>query len=272
MANSKTAQGWPGDSVPVAVVTGAGEGIGRAIAHQLASDGLRIVVNDLHEDRAEAVRTEIEDAGGSAVLHAGDVSDRGDVERLSATVRDWAGRVDVLVNNAGIALPKVPTENQDVDRWQKEIDVLLRGPYLCSRQIGTDFMLPARFGRIVNIASIVGMVGFPMVNAYGPAKAGVVMLTKTLAPSGPATVSPSTRSRPVTSPPPPSEDCATRESWTARRCAAGSPSASSAPRKTSPVPSRSWPPRSPATSPESPFRSTAGGPRSARPGMPIRQK
>ncbi|KXF50715.1 hypothetical protein AXA44_18225 [Rhodococcus sp. SC4] len=180
MANSKTAQGWPGDSVPVAVVTGAGEGIGRAIAHQLASDGLRIVVNDLHEDRAEAVRTEIEDAGGSAVLHAGDVSDRGDVERLSATVRDWAGRVDVLVNNAGIALPKVPTENQDVDRWQKEIDVLLRGPYLCSRQIGTDFMLPARFGRIVNIASIVGMVGFPMVNAYGPAKAGVVMLTKTL--------------------------------------------------------------------------------------------
>jgi NAD(P)-dependent dehydrogenase (short-subunit alcohol dehydrogenase family) len=89
--------------------------------------------------------------------------------------------VDVLVNNAGIADTLTPTVEQNVDDWQRVVDVCLRGTYLCSRAVAKEFMLPQRSGRIVNIASIAGVVGLPTRNAYSASKAGVVMMTRTMA-------------------------------------------------------------------------------------------
>ncbi|MFC9789706.1 SDR family NAD(P)-dependent oxidoreductase [Rhodococcus sp. NPDC127528] len=169
-----------GAAAPVAVVTGAGQGIGESIASTLAADGAGVVIVDVDADQAARVQRSIEASGGRALVHLADVSSPAQVEELSAAVRTWAGRVDILVNNAGIGDSITPTESQEIERWQRVVDVLLRGTYLCSRQLARDFMLPARFGRIVNIASIAGLVGLPMRSAYSPAKAGVIMMTKTL--------------------------------------------------------------------------------------------
>jgi NAD(P)-dependent dehydrogenase (short-subunit alcohol dehydrogenase family) len=170
-----------GECDRVAVVTGAGSGIGREIAHAFAQDGLRVVVNDLHLEQAVAVCDEIEANGGRAHPHAGDISDDYAVTTLSDTTRAWAGRADVLVNNAGVGERAIPIEDQDPAKWERVTAVLLRGPYLCSRRIGTDLMVPAGYGRIVNISSVIGLVGHPMMHAYAAAKAGVIMFSKTLA-------------------------------------------------------------------------------------------
>src|SRR5437899_464246 len=134
-----------GECDRVAVVTGAVSGIGRAIAHAFARDGLRVVVNDLHLERAVAVCEEIEANGGRAHPHAGDVSDEHAVTTLSDTTRRWAGRAEVLVNNAGIGERAIPIEEQDPAKWERVTSVLLRGTYLCSRRIGADLMIPAGY-------------------------------------------------------------------------------------------------------------------------------
>ena len=172
---------WPGDDAPVAVVTGAARGIGRAVADRFASNGVRVVVNDLEQEAADQAAREITESGGQALGVGGDVSDLAAVKALAAIVKDWAGRVDVLVNNAGISDVVLPTVEQDVDRWQLTVNVLLRGPYICSKTVAEQFMLPAGFGRIVNIASIAALSPLPMRNAYAPSKAGVAMMTKTMA-------------------------------------------------------------------------------------------
>jgi NAD(P)-dependent dehydrogenase (short-subunit alcohol dehydrogenase family) len=140
-----------------------------------------VVVNDHHGDSAHAVAEEVLAGGGRAIAHAGDVADEKSVQSLAALAGDWSRRVDVLVNNAGIADTVTPTVDQSVDDWQRVVDVCLRGTYLCSRQVAKDFMLPQRSGRIVNIASIAGVVGLTTRNAYSASKAGVVMLTRTMA-------------------------------------------------------------------------------------------
>jgi NAD(P)-dependent dehydrogenase (short-subunit alcohol dehydrogenase family) len=164
-----------------AVITGAGSGIGRFLALAFAAEGYAVVVNDYHGDSAQAVTEEILTGGGLAVAHAGDVADEASVRSLAALARGWSPHVDVLVNNAGIADTLTPTVEQNVDDWQRVVDVCLRGTYLCSREVAREFMLPQRSGRIVNIASIAGVVGLPTRNAYSASKAGVVMMTKTMA-------------------------------------------------------------------------------------------
>ncbi len=164
----------------LAVVTGAGSGIGREIALSLARDGADVVVNDARGGAADAVAAEIRGAGRRALAVVADVSSEVAVQEMVETILHAFGRIDLLVNNAGIADQLLPTVRQDVGYWQRVIDVNLRGCYLCSRALGR-IMLERRFGRIVNIASVVGMGGVPGANAYGPAKAGVLMLTKTLA-------------------------------------------------------------------------------------------
>lgn len=179
--NDTQAGDWPGQDTPVAVVTGAARGIGRAIAEHLAQTGLRVVINDLEPADAERAASELNDSGYTALGLGADVADVDAVQAMAASVRDWAGRVDVLVNNAGIADVVLPTVEQDINRWQTIVDTLLRGPYVCSKVFGGEFMLPAGFGRIINIASIAAISPLPMRNAYGPSKAAVVMLTKNMA-------------------------------------------------------------------------------------------
>jgi NAD(P)-dependent dehydrogenase (short-subunit alcohol dehydrogenase family) len=164
-----------------ALITGAGSGIGYSLALAFAAQGYAVVVNDYDGDSAEAVAEEIVKGGGQSVAHAGDVANEKSVRGLASLVRTWASRVDVLVNNAGIADTLTPTVEQNIDDWQRVVDVCLRGTYLCSREVVKEFMLPQRSGRIVNIASIAGVVGLPTRNAYSASKAGVVMMTRTMA-------------------------------------------------------------------------------------------
>ncbi|TQN42810.1 NAD(P)-dependent dehydrogenase (short-subunit alcohol dehydrogenase family) [Blastococcus colisei] len=163
------------------VVTGAGSGIGRDIALSFAAEGCTVIINDVRLDAAEQVGGEIEASGGTAVAHGGDVADEASIQSLSRLARRQSAPVDVLVNNAGLADSLTPTIEQELGDWQRVVDVCLRGTYLCSRQFAKDFFLPQARGRIVNIASIAGVVGLPMRNAYSASKAAIVMMTRTMA-------------------------------------------------------------------------------------------
>lgn len=161
----------------VAVVTGAGQGIGRQVAEHLAAEGYALVLTDLREpaDALAAVRGH----GAEAIAVVGDVSDDGAVAALAASVDERFGRVDVLVNNAGISLLR-PAEKTTPAEWRRVLDVNLTGPFLTCRAFGTR-MLAAGGGSIVNIASIAGLHGVSDRAAYNASKHGLVGLTRTLA-------------------------------------------------------------------------------------------
>jgi len=161
----------------IALVTGAGRGIGFSIASVLAQLGARVAVNDVDAQAAEAAAEKI---GNGAFAAAGNVVEVADAEAILATVERTAGRIDVLVNNAGVAPPRVNLQSLDIEAWQRVIDVNLRGTLVMSKAAALR-MIDQRSGAIVNIVSIVGMTPFPASHAYGVSKAGAVMLTKTLA-------------------------------------------------------------------------------------------
>ncbi len=162
----------------VAVVTGAGSGIGRAIALRLAREGARVVVNDLTEAAAQAT---IAAMAKDARVHAapGDVAAAGDVERIFATCERAFGACSLLVNNAGI-VHQAPFETLTVEDWDRMIAVHLRGTFLCARR-AVPAMLAAGDGVIVNIASQLGQIGGVELTHYSAAKAGIIGLTKALA-------------------------------------------------------------------------------------------
>lgn len=162
----------------VAVVTGAGQGIGAAIAGKLASAGAKVVVNDLDAERADESAAAITGAGGTAVGFASDVGTAAGAETLVARAHDEWGRVDILVNNAGIARDAWLTKMTEED-WDETLRVNLKSQFLCSREAGRH-MQEQRSGRIVNIASR-AWLGNPGQAAYSASKGGVVALTRTLA-------------------------------------------------------------------------------------------
>ncbi|MBL9057026.1 MAG: SDR family oxidoreductase [Rhodobacteraceae bacterium] len=160
-----------------ALVTGAGSGIGAAIALALAKAGARVAVQDIALDKAQAVAATITAAGGAALALAGDVSVAAEVEGLVAKTVAWGGGLHLLVNNAGIGGPSAPTGDYPLDGWDKVIGVNLNGVFYGLR-FGIPAMLAAGGGAIVNIASILGTVGFANAPAYVAAKHAVVGLTK----------------------------------------------------------------------------------------------
>jgi NAD(P)-dependent dehydrogenase (short-subunit alcohol dehydrogenase family) len=159
----------------VAIVTGAAGGLGAAIVRRLLDDGLRVAVADLDAEAARALAARHDDALAVAV----DVSDPASAEAMAATVLDAWGRVDVLVNNAGIAGPFAPVSEVPVADWHRVIDVNLNGAFHCTRAC-LPAILAGADGRIVNVASIAGKDGNANMAAYSASKAGVIALTKSL--------------------------------------------------------------------------------------------
>ena len=162
-----------------AVVTGAGAGIGKAIAIRLAQEGAWIVVNDLYLNRAEATAAHIIKAGGTALAIAGDVSDPVDVDRAYDLGEAAWGHITLSINNAGIVNQSLLAEMELAD-FDRMIAVHLRGCFICCRRaIGS--MVEAGSGCIINIASQLGQVGGVELSHYAAAKAGIIGLTKSLA-------------------------------------------------------------------------------------------
>lgn len=160
----------------VAVITGASRGIGRSIALALASEGARIVAFDLDMVETEKVTAEIRALGVEALAVQGNVTVAADTERLMDAAMEKFGRIDILVNNAGITRDGLLMRMKDED-WDAVLSVNLKGAFLCSRA-ASKFMAKQRYGRIINIASVVGQMGNAGQANYCASKAGLMGLTK----------------------------------------------------------------------------------------------
>jgi 3-oxoacyl-[acyl-carrier protein] reductase len=163
----------------VAIVTGAGRGIGRAIALKLAGVGATVVVSDILDKEAEAVAQEIRAAGGKSLAILADVSSSADVARLMQDTLDAYNRIDILVNNAGIARDQILLRMSEED-WDRVLDVDLKSVFLCTKA-ALRYMLRARWGRVISLSSIAGQVGNPGQANYAAAKAGIIGFTLTVA-------------------------------------------------------------------------------------------
>ncbi len=164
----------------VALVTGGGRGIGRAIAQALAAAGATTVINYRgNSSAAEETVAAITDAGGTALAVQADVSQTPDVDRLVKTTLDTYGRLDILVNNAGITRDTLLLRMKDED-FDQVINTNLRGVFLCTRAVFRP-MSKQRGGRIINISSVIGLIGNPGQANYAAAKAGIIGFTKSTA-------------------------------------------------------------------------------------------
>lgn len=164
----------------IAIVTGAGSGIGRAIAQLLAQEGAKVVVSDINEQGAQETLSTITAAGGIGIVVLADVSKVEDNERLVKETIKQFGRLDIAVNNAGIGGPIAPTGDYPVDGWNKVIAVNLSSVFYAMR-FQIPRMIKSGGGAIVNISSILGQVGFKGSPAYVAAKHGLIGLTKNAA-------------------------------------------------------------------------------------------
>ena len=163
-----------------AVVTGASRGIGKAIAILLAKEGAEVIINYSSSlENANKVVSEINSFGGKAYPLQADISDENSVNELIKKVLEKNNKIDVLVNNAGITKDGL-LMRMKTDDWQKVLDLNLSGVFYCTRAVSRQ-MLKQRKGRIINITSVVGLMGNPGQANYSAAKAGVVGLTKSAA-------------------------------------------------------------------------------------------
>lgn len=163
----------------VAIVTGSGQGIGREIILAMTREGALGVVADWNEGKAQEVASEIGASGGIAIPLKVDVSDADQVEAMVRQTLEAFGRIDVLVNNAGIGHVK-PFLSITLEEWNRVLEINLTGQFLCAQAVAR-VMLQQGGGRIINVASISGERGGTGRAAYGAAKAGVILLTKVMA-------------------------------------------------------------------------------------------
>jgi 3-oxoacyl-[acyl-carrier protein] reductase len=163
----------------VALVTGGAQGIGKAIAMALAREGAEVAVSDVNEEGAEAAAREIAGAGGRTWALAGDVSSFDEAREMVEKVREEAGRIDILINNAGITRDSLLLRMKE-EAWDSVIAVNLKGAFnFCKAAL--PVMVKQRWGRIVNMSSVVGAMGNAGQVNYAASKAGVIGLTKSLA-------------------------------------------------------------------------------------------
>ncbi len=169
-----------GETCRVALVTGAGKGIGRAVALELGRRGMAVAVNyNRSEKEAWKVTEEINSLGRRAFSFQADVSDAASVKDLFAAVNEKLGPVSVLINNSGITRDGLLLRMKD-DDWRSVLDVNLSSVFYCSRE-ALRFMAKARWGRIINVSSVVALCGNVGQANYTAAKAGIIGLTKTIA-------------------------------------------------------------------------------------------
>jgi len=162
-----------------ALVTGSAQGLGQAIALGLAQFGASLIL----ADRAYPDKTarQVEAAGANCVAVQTDISDELQVEKLAADALSACSQVDILINNAGISqLSYTPTERLPIQEWDRIMNINLRGTFLCCQKIGKQ-MIDGGGGNIINIATTAGITGVPRAPAYCASKAGVILLTKSLA-------------------------------------------------------------------------------------------
>lgn len=160
----------------IAVVTGAAQGIGNAIAQRLAAEGAHVAIVDI--DGATAARAAAQIGSGTLAVEA-DVSREEEVDRAFSKVIEEFGRLDILVNNAGIVGSDSPVHDLLLDDWERVLDINLKGTFLCSRA-AVRHMIPKKSGVIVSMASISGKEGNANMAAYSVSKAGVICFTKSL--------------------------------------------------------------------------------------------
>ncbi|WP_050614745.1 3-oxoacyl-[acyl-carrier-protein] reductase [Bacillus testis] len=164
----------------VAVVTGASRGIGRAIAIELASQGAKVVINYAgNEEKALEVLKEVKALGSEGLAIRSNVADANEVASMMKTVIEEFGRIDILVNNAGVTRDNLLMRMKE-EEWDTVINTNLKGVFLCTKSV-TRTMMKQRQGRIINVASVVGICGNPGQANYVAAKAGVIGLTKSTA-------------------------------------------------------------------------------------------
>ena len=163
----------------VAFVTGGSRGIGRAIAEDLAARGARIALGSLHHDKAAETAEALRAGGAEASAYGLDVSSAEEVERTFNAIKNDFGRLDILINNAGITRDGLLLRMKPED-WDAVINVNLRSVFLCSKE-AVKIMSRQRYGRIVSITSVVAFTGNPGQANYGASKAGIAGITKTIA-------------------------------------------------------------------------------------------
>lgn len=163
----------------IAVVTGAAGGIGSAVAELLAKSGAKVCLVDIQKDALEIAVSKINKSGGKAMLVLADLAWESDIKSLQNQVTEKFGKVNILVNNAGIQHVS-PIESFPIEQWDKLINIMLRGAFLCSQAFLPE-MIETGWGRIINIASIHSVVASPFKSAYISAKHGLIGLTKTAA-------------------------------------------------------------------------------------------
>jgi NAD(P)-dependent dehydrogenase (short-subunit alcohol dehydrogenase family) len=165
----------------VALITGAGTGIGQATAILFAKEGADIVAANLELAEAEETAEVIRKIGRRAAAIAADISKPDEIHAMVDTAINAFGGIDVLVNNAGVGALNLPTfEIRDMEAWNKVFEINVRATFLCSQRVG-QWMTTHGGGKIINVASQTGIAGVPYVNAYGPSKAAVINMTRSLA-------------------------------------------------------------------------------------------
>ncbi len=163
----------------VAIVTGGAQGIGKSIAMQLAQAGANVVIADVVEEVAKSTAQEISQKGNEAISIKVDVSSLSSVEEMAKKTLDKFGRIDILVNNAGITRDALVMRMKEED-WDLVLDINLKGAFNCIKTV-SPVMMKQKSGKIVNIASIVGIIGNIGQANYSASKAGLIALTKTCA-------------------------------------------------------------------------------------------
>jgi NAD(P)-dependent dehydrogenase (short-subunit alcohol dehydrogenase family) len=166
----------------IAIVTGAGEGIGRGIAERFGREGASVVIAEIDASSGDAAARSIRDSGGDAVFVQTDVSDESQVESMVKTALGRYGRIDILCNNAGVLLYREEARAHELTNqaWDRTMAVNLRGYWLCSKYV-IPAMLRQGGGSIIHVASPTGLFGFTRLTAYSTSKGGVVGLMRAMA-------------------------------------------------------------------------------------------